>query len=88
MHNEHKFITATVNRVRKRCSKETDVTRCESSEHSVFRVADQASVGKSLLEGDKLLNQTRSAFLKQEHQVRSLNGFINDLQQQACPSRI
>ena len=30
-------------------------SRCESSVHSVFRSTDPASVGKSLLQGDKII---------------------------------
>ena len=42
--------------------------------HSVFRFADPANIGKSLLDGNKdhLLNQARSEIMKQEHQVESL----------------
>ena len=45
--------------------------RFEGSVHSVFRIADPANVGKSLLDGNKdhLLNQARSELVKQEHQV-------------------
>ena len=45
--------------------------RFERSVHSVFRFADPANVGKSLLGGNKdhLLNQARSELVKQEHQV-------------------
>ena len=57
--------------------------RFESSVHSVFRLADPAQVGKSLLDGnrDHLLNQARSELMKQEHQVGSLNSCIDELQQ-------
>ena len=43
--------------------------RFVSSVHSVFRFADPANVGKSLLDGNKdhLLNQARSDIMKQEH---------------------
>ena len=43
--------------------------RFVSSVHSVFRFADPANVGKSLLDGNKdhLLNQARSEIMKQEH---------------------
>ena len=64
--------------------------RFESSVHSVFRFADQANVGKSLLDGNKdhLLNQARSQLTKQQHQVRSLNNCFNDLQNQAYAQRL
>ena len=41
-----------------------------------------ANVGKSLLGGnkDQLLNHARSELVKQEHQVGSLNNFIDELQ--------
>ena len=40
--------------------------RFESSVHSVFRIADPAKVGKSLIDGNKehLLNQARSELMK------------------------
>ena len=49
--------------------------RFESGVHSVFRFADPANVGKSLLDGNKdhLLDQARSEIMKQEHSVESLN---------------
>ena len=61
-----------------------------SSLHSVLRFADPANVGKSFLDGntDHLLNQTRSDLMKQEHQVRSLNNCIEELQQQAYAQRL
>ena len=45
--------------------------RSESGVHSVFRFADPAKVGKSLLDGNKdhVLNQARSELMKQERQV-------------------
>ena len=62
----------------------------ERSVHSVFRFADPATVGKSLLDGneDHLLNQARSELMKQEHQVGPLNNCIDELQQQACAQRL
>ena len=64
--------------------------RFESSVHSVFRFADPANVGKSLLDGNKdhVLNQARSELLKQEHQVGSLNNCIEELQQQTYAQRL
>ena len=64
--------------------------RFESSVHSVFRFADRTNIGKSLLDGNKdhLLNQARSELMKQEHQVESLNNFINELQQPAYAQRL
>ena len=61
-----------------------------SSAHSVFKFADPAIVGKSLLDGNKdhLLNQARSELVKQEHQVGSLNSCIDELQQQAYSQRL
>ena len=64
--------------------------RFESSVHLVFRFADPANVGESLLDGNKnhLLNQVRCELLKQEHQVGSLNSCIDELQQQAHVQRL
>ena len=64
--------------------------RFESCVHSVFRLADRANVGKSLLDGNKdhLLNQARSEIVKQEHEEGSLNSCINELQQQAYAQRL
>ena len=64
--------------------------RFESTVHSVFRIADPAKVGKSLLDGNKdhLLNQVRSELVKQEHQVGSLNNCIAELQRQADAQRL
>ena len=58
--------------------------------HSVFRLADRANVGKSLLDGNKdhLLNQARSELVKQEHEEGSLNSCINELQQQTYAQRL
>ena len=58
--------------------------------HNVFRFADPANVGKSLLDGkkDHLLNQARSELMKQEHQVGPLNNCIEELQQQADAQRL
>ena len=56
--------------------------RFESGVHSVFKFADPAHVGKSLVDGNKdhLLSQARSELLKkQEHQVGSLNSCIDEL---------
>ena len=53
--------------------------------HDVFfRFADPASVGKSLLDGNKDLNE----LVRQEHQVGSLNSCIDELQQQAYAQRL
>ena len=49
-----------------------------------FRFADPASVGKSLLDGNKDLNE----LVRQEHQGRSLNNCIDELQQQAYAQRL
>ena len=64
--------------------------RFESIVHSVFRFADPANVGKSLLDGNKdhLLDQARSELMKQEHQVGSLNNCVEELRQQACAQRL
>ena len=64
--------------------------RFENSVHSVFRVAEPSSAGKSLLDGNKdhLLNQARSELMKQEYQVGSLNNCINEVQQQAYAQRL
>ena len=64
--------------------------RFDSSAHSVFRFDDPAKVAKFLLDGSKdhLLNQARSERMKQEHQVGSLNKFIDDLQKQAYVQNI
>ena len=71
----------------------------ESSQNTfpVFRFADLASFGKSLLDGNKdfligtkdlLLNQARSEIMMQEHQVKFYNKCINELQQQAYAQRL
>ena len=59
-------------------------------ESSIFKFADPSKSARSLLEGNKdhLLSQGRSELMKQEHQVGSLNSFINDLQQQAYAQRL
>ena len=64
--------------------------RFESSVHSVFRFADRANVGKSLIDGNKdhLLHQARSELRKQEHQVESPNNCIRELQQQTYAQRL
>ena len=64
--------------------------RFENSVHSVFRVAEPSSAGKSLLDGhkDHLLNQARSELMKQEYQVGSLNNCINELRQQAYAQKL
>ena len=64
--------------------------RFENSVHSVFRVAEPSSAGKSLLDGhkDHLLNQARSELMKQECQVGSLNNCINELRQQAYAQKL
>ena len=52
---------------------------------SVFKHAHPSNLGISLLEGneDHLLSQANSEFMRQEHQVGSLNHCISELQQQA-----
>ena len=64
--------------------------RFESGVHSVFRIADPANVGKSLIDGNKdhVLDQARSELMKQEHQVGSLNNCIDELQKQAYDQRL
>ena len=64
--------------------------RFERSVHSVFKFADLANVGKSLLDGnkDQMLNQARCELVKQEHQVGSLDSYISELQQQAYAQRL
>ena len=56
----------------------------------VFRFADAANIGKSLLDVNKdhLLDQARSVLMKQEHQVDSLDTCIDELQQQVCAQRL
>ena len=51
---------------------------------STFKHADPSNLGRSLLRGseDHLLVQARSEFMRQEHQVGSLNNCISELQQQ------
>ena len=72
---------ATVNRVKTRFPKETEVMNQETVSRVVFilvfRFADPSNVGRSLLDGneDHLLNQATSELMKQEHQVESLNNF-------------
>ena len=61
---------ATVNRVRTRFPKETEVTNRETDSRVVFilflNFADPANVGKSFLDGhkDHWLNQARSELVK------------------------
>ena len=57
---------------------------------SVFKRADPSNLVRSLLEGNKdhLLSQARSEFMKQEHQVGSLNNCISELQQQSFAQRL
>ena len=64
--------------------------RFKSSVHSVFRSADSANTGESLLDGNKdhLLIQARSELMKQEHQVESLNNCIDELQATSLCSKI
>ena len=72
------MIRATVNRVRTRFPKETEVTNRETVSRVVFIFSkillDPTNVGKSLLDEnhDHLLDQARSEFMEQEHQVGSL----------------
>ena len=57
---------------------------------SVLRYADPSNLESSFLEGNKdhLLSQARSEFVKQEHQVESLNNCVSELQQQTCAQRL
>ena len=59
-------------------------------ESSMFKYADPSKLERSLLEGnkDQLLSRARSELIKQEHQVGSLNGCINELQQQAYAQKL
>ena len=52
----------------------------------MFRIADPAKVGQSLLDGNKdhLLSQAKSELMKQEHQVGSLNNCIDELNKNLC----
>ena len=63
--------------------------RIESSVHSVLELLTQRKL-EHLLEGNKdpLINQARSELVKQEHQVRSLNSCIDELQQEAFAQRL
>ena len=64
--------------------------RFGSCVHFVFRFADPATVGKSLLDGNKdhLLSQARADLMKPEHQVESLDSRISELLQQAYAQRL
>ena len=57
---------------------------------SVFKHADSSNLGRSLLEGNKdhLLSQAKSEFMRQEHQVGSLNNCISELRQPAYAQRM
>ena len=82
-----------MNRIRTRLPKETEVTNRETVSREVFilfRLAEPANVGKSLLDCNKdhLLNQARSELVKQEHQVGSLDNCIDELQKQAKTQRL
>ena len=57
---------------------------------SVFKDVDPSKLGRSLLEGNKdhVLSQLRSELLKQEYQVGSLSGCLNELQQKAYAQRL
>ena len=57
---------------------------------SLCKHAEPSNLGRSLLEGNKdhLLSQARSELMRQEHQDRSLNSCMNELQQQACAQRL
>ena len=85
---------ATVNRVKTRFPKETEVMNRETVSRVVFmlflKFADTANVGKSLPDGNKdnLLNQARSELMNEEHAVESLNNCIDELQQQAYAQRL
>ena len=59
-------------------------------EGSIFKFADPTNWGRSLPARNKyhLLSQARSELVKQEHQVRSLNNCIGELQQQAYGQRL
>ena len=83
--NLMRCFRATVNRVITRFPKETEVTNRETD-----KFADQANVGKSLLDWNKdhLLNQARSELMKQEHQVGSHNSCIDEFLQQAYAHRL
>ena len=76
---------ATVNRVRTRFPKETEVTNRETVSIVLFilflDLLTQQMLGRSLLDGNKdhLLDQARSELKKQEHQVGSLNSCIDEL---------
>ena len=88
------MFRATVNRVRTRFPKETEETNRETVSRVVFiffqKFAETANVGKALLDEnhDNLLDQARSEFMEQEHQVGSLNSCIDDLQQQSYAQRL
>ena len=81
-------LHATVNRVRTRFPKETEVRNRETVSRVVFilflELLTRQMLG-NLLVGNKdhLLNQARSEVMKQEHQVNLLHSCINELQQQA-----
>ena len=66
------------------CFHQGPTNRETSSRVLFFKYADPSKLGRSLLEGNKdhLLSQTRSEFMKQEHQVGSLNSCIHELQQE------
>ena len=55
-----------------------------------YKFADPSNWGRSLPEGNKdhLLSEARSELMKQEHQVRSVNNCIGELQQQAYAQRL
>ena len=57
---------------------------------SVFKHADPANLGRSLLEGneDHFLSQAISEPMRQEHQVGSLTNCISELQEQAHAQRL
>ena len=89
MHNEHKLITQDEQawwQVLLEISKaQGNLMQCFHA--TVNRLAN---VGKSLPGGnkDQLLNHARSELVKHEHQVGSLNNFIDELQQQAYAQRL
>ena len=56
----------------------------------MFKYADPSKLGRSLNEGNKdhLLSQAKSGFMRQEHQVGSINNCISELQHKACAQRL
>ena len=85
---------ATVNRVRTRFLKETEVTNQETDSRGVFilfsNLLTRQMLGNLFLmeTRDHLFNQARSELVEQEHRVGSLDSCIDELQQQACAQRL